>query len=119
MKQSDKPIQLENVELVPDAMERLEGAIKHAARKPVPASPNGARQVERAKSRGLSTTLPMRSGVVNIEFDVPTTCHLSFANCQGTPYLDTDILLRTELPSGESEIDALFHPSLRTQKRVQ
>jgi hypothetical protein len=30
-----KPIRLEDVELVPDAMERLEGAIKHAARKPL------------------------------------------------------------------------------------
>ena len=35
MKQSEKPIRLEDVELVPDAMERFEGAIKHAARKPI------------------------------------------------------------------------------------
>ena len=33
---SQKPAtRLEEVELVPDAMERLEGAIKHAARKPL------------------------------------------------------------------------------------
>jgi hypothetical protein len=32
---TEKPMRLEDVELVPDAMERLEGAIKHAARKPL------------------------------------------------------------------------------------
>jgi hypothetical protein len=51
MKQSDKPIQLENVELVPDAMERLEGAIKHAARKPIDGQTKGARRVEPAKPK--------------------------------------------------------------------
>jgi hypothetical protein len=43
MKQSEKPIRLEDVELVPDALERLEDAIKHAARKSV-AGPNKVMQ---------------------------------------------------------------------------
>jgi hypothetical protein len=42
MKQSEKPIRLEDVELVPDAMERLEGAIKHVARKPPADPPTGS-----------------------------------------------------------------------------
>lgn len=45
MKQTEKPIRLEDVELVPDAMERLEGAIKHAARKPIDDPAKGARRV--------------------------------------------------------------------------
>jgi hypothetical protein len=45
MKQTDKPIRLEDVDLVPDAMERLEGAIKHAARKPIADPGKGSRQI--------------------------------------------------------------------------
>ena len=51
MKQTEKPIRLEDVDLVPDAMERLEGAIKHAARKPVAEPVKGARRVELAKPK--------------------------------------------------------------------
>jgi hypothetical protein len=51
MKQSEKPIRLEDVELVPDAMERLEGAIKHAARKPIAGATKGTRRVEPAKPK--------------------------------------------------------------------
>ena len=51
MKQSEKPIRLEDVELVPDAMERLEGAIKHAARKPAAGPIKGARRVAPAKPK--------------------------------------------------------------------
>ena len=51
MKQSDKPIRLEDVELVPDAMERLEGAIKHAARKPITEPAKGERRVASAKPK--------------------------------------------------------------------
>src|SRR5690242_11943216 len=51
MKQSDKPIRLEDVELVPDAMERLEGAIKHAARKPAEVPAKSARRVTPAKPK--------------------------------------------------------------------
>jgi hypothetical protein len=51
MKQSEKPIRLEDVELVPDAMERLGGAIKHAARK-LPSEPGmGARRVAPVKRK--------------------------------------------------------------------
>jgi hypothetical protein len=56
MKQTEKPIRLEDVELVPDAMERLEGAIKHAARKP---AAKGGRRVTPAKPKsGLVTRRP-------------------------------------------------------------
>jgi hypothetical protein len=48
MKQTEKPTRLEDVELVPDAMERLEGAIKHAARKP---AEMGGRRVAPTKPR--------------------------------------------------------------------
>jgi len=51
MKQSDKPIRLEDVELVPDAMERLEGAIKHAARKPIADPGSGTRRVTPVKPK--------------------------------------------------------------------
>jgi hypothetical protein len=51
MKQSEKPIRLEDVELMPDAMERLEGAIKHAARKPIVEPTKGARRVTPAKPK--------------------------------------------------------------------
>lgn len=51
MKQSEKPIRLENVELVPDAMERLESAIKHAARKSATEPNKGARRVAPAKPK--------------------------------------------------------------------
>lgn len=46
MKQTGKPTKLEDVELVPDAMQRLEGAIKHGARKP---TAKGGRRVAPAK----------------------------------------------------------------------
>jgi hypothetical protein len=51
MKQSERPIRLEDVELVPDAMERLEGAIKHAARKPIAGPTKGAQRVTPAKPK--------------------------------------------------------------------
>src|SRR3954447_15175435 len=56
MKQSEKPIPLEDVELVPDAMERLEGAIKHAARKPAADHATGPRRTAptNPKERPLS-----------------------------------------------------------------
>jgi hypothetical protein len=54
MKQTEKQIRLEDVELVPDAMERLEGAIKHAARKR--GVPKGARRVTPAKPQRRQTT---------------------------------------------------------------
>jgi hypothetical protein len=51
MKQSEKLIRLEDVELLPDAMERLEGAIKHAARKPIVGPPKDARRVAPTKPK--------------------------------------------------------------------
>jgi len=49
MKRSEQSQRLEDIELAPDAMERLEGAIKHAARQPLPAK--GARRVPPAKPK--------------------------------------------------------------------
>lgn len=58
MKPSEKPIRLEDVELVPDAMERLEGAIKHAARKPVAGPTKGARRITPTKPKRSRPTRP-------------------------------------------------------------
>jgi len=51
MKQSEKPIRLEDVELLPDAMERLEGAIKHAARKSIAGPTKGGQRVTPVKPK--------------------------------------------------------------------
>lgn len=53
MRADKPPPNLEDIELVPDAMERLEGAIKHAARKP----PTGnARRIAPAKPKKRRAT---------------------------------------------------------------
>lgn len=48
MKRAEKPIQLENVELVPDATERVEAAIKYVRQ---PIAPKGARRVAPLKPK--------------------------------------------------------------------
>jgi hypothetical protein len=53
MKQSEKPIRLEDIDLVPDAMDRLEGAIKHAARKP---ATKGGRRIAPTKPKRRAVT---------------------------------------------------------------
>ena len=55
MKQSGKPIRLEDVDLMPDAMERLEDAIKRAARKPIVGPIKGARRTMPAKPQRQPT----------------------------------------------------------------
>lgn len=57
MKTAKRPIQPEDVELVPDAMERLEGAIKHAARQQQPDKPGTLRRVTLAKPKQLQRIL--------------------------------------------------------------
>jgi hypothetical protein len=50
-----KPMRLEDVELVPDATERLEGAIKHAAQRR-PAKTPGPHRVKPAKPKKRRAT---------------------------------------------------------------
>jgi hypothetical protein len=55
---SQKPMRLEDVELVPDAMERLEGAVKHAATHNPPQRKNPGKQPSRPRTY---TNIPRRT----------------------------------------------------------